>query len=330
MRRYSFLLPAVIAVLVLVTVAACGGSGSNSSVPVSKATPKSSPGSAKAESVADKAAAAVAQIHTLTPLQQATNTCLAAIADNFRGQTDSAALTAALSQLIGKRADDVVSIGSFITDTRANTVQIVYNFKNGHSANATFDSGRIIFAILGFIPEFKVFGILGDPAIYCTEAAFWLTGNVGGQIGTLLRPLFLPHATEAASIEGTWNLQRSAATVCINFPGGCKDSPIAIRFGQCTAAQCAMSRTDGIWRASHAIDRQGATWTATFTDIAIACHGQANPAQISIVLTVTSTRMRAGTLIASSLGGTYGVKAATNPPNCDSNASGLEAMYGKR
>jgi hypothetical protein len=311
---------------VLMLVAACGGGGGSVSHPTAHAT------TAAPKSAAARAQVAAASVQTLAPLQEAVNTCVQAVTANIASQVNDGATSAALETLLGKKASDAVDIAKITDDTANNTVEISYELKNGQLDNATFDAGRMISALLGNIPEFKLFGIIGDPAIYCTEAAFWYTGQLGGQLGQLLRAKLQPPAAITSTIEGTWTLTRSAATICINFPAGCHDSPIKIRLGHCTDTKCAILRTGGVfaWQSAHPLVRNGAVWVADFQDIAIACHSQVNVAEITIRLSVTSTYMRNGALSARSLGGTYAVKAGANPPNCPSNGRGTYALHGSR
>lgn len=283
-------------------------------------------------SAAAQAAAAAASVQALAPLQEALNTCMQAVTANIAGQANDGATGIALETLLGKKAADAVSVAKITDDTASNTVEISYELQDGKIDNATFDAGRVIFALLGNIPGFKLFGIIGDPAIYCTEVAFWYTGQLGGQLGRLLRAKLLPPVATTSSIEGTWILTRSAATVCVNFPAGCHDSPIKLQISRCTASQCEIRRVGGpfAWRSGHPLTRNGATWAAGFQDIAISCRSQVNVAELKIRLSVTSTYLRNGVMSARSLGGSYTVKAGVNPPNCPSNGRGTYALYGSR
>jgi hypothetical protein len=312
--------------VVLMLVAACGGGAGSVSHPAAPAA------TAAPESAAARAQAAAASVQALAPLREAVNTCVQAVTANIAGQVNDGVTSAALETLLGKKASDAVDIAKIADDTASNTVEISYELKNGRLDNATFDAGRVIFALLGSIPGFKLFGIIGDPAIYCAEAAFWYTGQLGGQLGQLLRAKLQPPAAIMSSIEGTWTLTRSAATVCINFPAGCRDSPITIRFRHCTDTECAILRTGGpfAWQRAHPLVRNGAIWAADFEDVAIYCHLQVNVAEIRIRLSVTSTYMRSGVLSARSLGGTYAVRAGANPPDCPGNGRGTYALHGSR
>ena len=271
---------------------------------------------------ATRARLAAASVNALEPLQETVNSCVRAILDAARDTL----VSAALETLIG--GEHLYDGATIIGDT----VSINYELGNGQVGSATFDVGRVVFTIVGYIPlpGFELFGIIGGPALDCTEAGFWYTGQLGGQLGQLIRQKLQPPTTVAASIQGTWTLTRAVPTTCINFPDGCFRSAIHIRLDHCTDTQCVMSRADGIWQGSHTITRQGTMWAADFQDIGVMCKSQQNVAEIVIRLSVTSTYTRNGILSAESLGGTYEVKAAANPPNCSSNARATYALYGSR
>lgn len=269
---------------------------------------------------AARARVAAFSVSKITALQQAANFCTRSVLDAF----SSAAITAALRKLL-PGAGDVFDGATIIGDT----IEISYDQSNGQIGNATFDLGKLVFAVLGEVPGLELFGIVGDPAIDCTEAGFWLTGQLGGQLGKWLRHKLDPPSTATARIQGTWTLTRSSLT-CINFPAGCKTTPIPIRLSNCTKTRCVMSRTDGVWKRSHPIERHGSTWIADFTDIAITCRTRSNPAEVIMKLSVVKASKHNGVKIATALGGTYATKATTNPPDCKSNGRALDDMYGSR
>jgi hypothetical protein len=327
-NRLRFARTVIGVVAVLATAAACGGTAGNVSPPATHAT------TAAPTSDAARAQAAVASVNALAPLQQAVNTCMQAVATSIGGQLKDATISAALKNLLGKKAADAADVVRVAQNAANDTVDISYKLQNGQILNATFDSGRVIAELLGTIPGFTLFGIIGDPAIYCTEAGFWYTGQLGGQLGTLLRAKLLTSATATASIQGTWTLNRAAASVCMNLPAGCADSPIHIQLSNCTANECGMSRTDGVWQTSHPITRNGSTWTAKFRDTAISCGTSTHDANIVIEFSVTSDYTRDGVLSAKSLGGTYAINETLDSPDCKIPA-GLESkssyeLYGSR
>jgi hypothetical protein len=274
-----------------------------------------------ASKVAARARAAARSVNALTSLQEAANFCGRSVLEKFSHKV----MQGALNTLVPGGGTAVFEGATIIGDS----VKLDYSLSNGQLGNATFDIGRLVFAALGHVPEFKLFGLVGEPAIDCTEAGFWFTGQLGGQLGQLLRQKLWPPATAAAGIEGTWTLKRSVLT-CVNFPEGCHTSAINIRFSNCAKKKCVMSRTDGVWKSSHVIRLQGRTWVAHFKDIAIACHSQNNPARVAIRLSVTTSYTQNGIKVAKTLGGTYSVTATTNPPNCQSNGRTLQNLHGSR
>ena len=131
-------------------------------------------------------------------------------------------------------------------------------------------------------------------------------------------------------LEGEWLLSRTLQS-CTNFSDGCAATPIPIRFDSCTASQCTISRTDGIWQSSHPITlRAPDEWKAEFNDIGVACRGQQNPTAIVISLEVSSTETSDSILRATTISGTYSVHSNINPPNCDSNAAADYSIAGER
>jgi hypothetical protein len=275
-----------------------------------------------ASQVAARARTAALAVNAATPLQQAANYCGQAVFDAFSQQ----AIEAALEELLHLHGIKGVFDGATIT---GDTIEVNYDLSNGEIGQATFDFGQLVFEILGHVRGFELFGIVGEPAIKCAEAGFWLSGQLGTQLGQYLRQKVWPPATAAASMAGTWTLTRSDVT-CVNFPDGCRTSSIILRFSHCTRTSCVMSRLDGFWKNSHVITLKGRTWTAHFRDVAIACHSQENPAEVTINLAVTSAYKHNGLELAKTLGGTYTVTATTNPPNCQANGNAFEDLYGSR
>jgi hypothetical protein len=275
-----------------------------------------------ASQVEEQGRVAALSTNALTPLQQAANFCGRAILD----AASSAAVTAALEKLLDADGVNGVFYGATII---GDSINVDYELSDGQIGNATFDIGRVVFTILGEIPGFELFGIVGDPAIDCTEAGFWLDGQLGGQLGQFLRHKLWPPSTAAAGIAGTWTLTRAVLT-CVNFSEGCHTTPIHIRFSHCTQSKCVISRTDGGWKNSHTIELIGRTWTAHFSDLSITCGTQVNNSNITIRLSVTSSYRHNGIELARTLGGTYANSATTNPPNCTGNASALENLHGSR
>ena len=182
-------------VLASATITGCGSGAGNVKAPPSSVHATTTP----AESAAERAQVAVDSMNAITPLQEATSTCVNAIVANYKDQTRDGAIDTALETLLGHEAKDAVGVAEIANNTAENTITIQYELKNNQVDNATFDVGRVIFALIGNIPGFQLFSMIGDPAIYCTEAAFWLTGQLGGQLGQLLRAKLRPLATAATA-----------------------------------------------------------------------------------------------------------------------------------
>jgi len=282
-----------------------------------------SPGSARR--TAARARAAVYSARAAAPLQLAANTCARAVLYAFSDYASSEAIKAALDKLL-PGAGDVFDGATIIATATGDYIEISYELSNGQIANGLFDIGRVVFAILGEIPGLELFGIVGDPAIYCAEAAFWLDGKLAGQLGQLIRHKLWPPATEAAGIMGTWTLHRSIV-VCVHL-ATCSTSPLHMRFRHCGKTKCAMSTTTGAWKS--VIVRHGISWVADFKALAFTCGSQFNPGHLIFRLAVTGTHRRGGIVVAKSLAGTLTATAATNPPNCPGNAHALEALRGSR
>ena len=203
-----------------------------------------------------RARVAAASVKTLEPRRQATDACVRGVMDHMQNLTMKAWLKSQVAPSSHKAADLIFAVGTIYGDG----VSVVYRWKNGEYENAAFDVGRIAFTAIGQIPGFRLFSIVGRPAIDCTEAAFWYTGQLGSQLGQLLRKKLQPPATAGARIDGAWRLdplrQRTRS-----LPRGCARTPIPLRFQRCAATACSLSRTDGDWQRVHRIARHGALWS---------------------------------------------------------------------
>jgi hypothetical protein len=183
----------VAAVAVVVTVSACTSSHLTT-------------GKVHAEAArAPAALSTAAKVHkileaqgSLPPYKVAANFCIAGIEKDVKDATINAALNnmdptggeAAAWTLYGLSGD---------------TVQVKKEYANGSAFAATFDLGQIIYALLAELgdvagkytgdkelqAQWNLFGLIGEAAIYCTEAAFWLDGTVGGELGTAIRNWWL-------------------------------------------------------------------------------------------------------------------------------------------
>lgn len=254
-------------------------------------------------------------------LQQAATYCGMSVLQESKSEL----IDAALVKLIpGGAVSDVFDGATIIGDE----VTLNYDLGNGQIGQAEFDLGRLVFAVLGTVPGLSLFGSLGDPAIDCAEAGFWLSGQLGGQLGRWLRQKLDPPAYSSAGIQGTWTLSRAILT-CHSTK--CLGTPIRVRFANCTATRCMMKRLDSpfAWKAAHIIKRQGNTWTGSFTDKAVFCGNQIYPAAMSFKISVVRASHKNGSEIAKSLGGTYTIKPASDPP-CSPTGLAVEEIYGNR
>jgi cell division septation protein DedD len=180
---------AAAAVAVLVTAAACTSSHSTT-------------GKVRAEAAqAPAALSTAAKVHkileaqgSLPPYKVAANFCVAGIEKDAKDATIDAALDK--MDPTGGEAASWTLYG-----LAGDTVHVNKEYANGQAFAATFDLGQIIYAILAELgdevgkytndaeleAQWNLFGLIGEAAIYCTEAAFWLDGTVGGEIGTEIR-----------------------------------------------------------------------------------------------------------------------------------------------
>jgi len=263
-------------------------------------------------------------VRSAAPLLQAEQVCVRAILGAYEDQV--------ISGILGRTG----LAGAYEGATIGNDyVEFQYEASGGQIFNAEFTYGKLIFETIGAAagqklipPQFALFGVIGPPAVDCVEAAWWLDGWLGGQLGQYLRQKIWPAATASAGISGTWTFSRDLQS-CVNLEY-CLTRPIVLQFSECTATTCVMNRQDGLWRA-HTITRGGnGTWTAKFTDNMFLCGSQQNRGAITLSLIVTSSTVQNNVRVSKTLGGTEAGSAATNPPTCPANPSALEDLRGTR
>lgn len=147
----------------------------------------------------ERAVAAAASLDALTPLQQATDFCVRASLDHWRNKAVKHMLK---SQLCGPQAASPVhskfcaagvDLALFVGTVHDDVIKISAGASEGKMMNATWDTGRLIYEMISLYPnnEAKLFGLIGVPALDCTMAYFWYTGELGGQLGRLIRERFL-------------------------------------------------------------------------------------------------------------------------------------------
>jgi hypothetical protein len=275
-----------------------------------------------AKQVASRARVAALSASAGIALQQAATYCGLSVIQAWRSRQ----IEKALEKLLPGGAVSDVFEGATIA---GDEFKLDYDLADGQIGQAEFDLGRLVFTIIGTVPGLGLFGVVGDPAIDCGEAGFWLSGQLGGQLGRWLRSKLDPPSYASASIEGTWTLSRAVLT-CDSAK--CLGTPIRVRFAHCTATRCSMKRLDApyAWKTAHPIVRHGNTWTGSFTDNAVFCGTQINPAAMTFKISVVRAVNDNGTEVARSLGGTYTVQPASDPPNCSKTGLAVEEVYGNR
>jgi cell division septation protein DedD len=187
----------VAAVAVLMTASACTSSHSTT-------------GKVHAEALrAPAELSAAAKVHkileaqgSLPPYKVAANFCVAGINKDITDQAKDATIDAALDKMDPTGG---AAIAWHLYGLAGDTVQVKKEYANGQVFVATFDLGQVIYALLAELgdvagkytgdkelqAQWNLFGLIGEAAIYCTEAAFWLDGTVGGELGTAIRNWWL-------------------------------------------------------------------------------------------------------------------------------------------
>jgi len=300
---------ALIAVLLVMTVAACGPNQA----------------AAKPLSPAQKIHLAVAEVKQLSPLQTAASFCMRGILGAAKDESIQKALENLFAQQTGKN-----TVGGVFTgfEVSGDMVKISDDLGGGQVVNAEFDLGRVIYAVFAAASGNKIFGLIGQPAIDCSEAAWWLDGTVGDQIGKLLRAKLNPPASLAAdlpgrpsAIAGDYTLNRRLAS-CQNF--SCILNPMIVHI-VCSDVSCTIIRTNNgggpPWDHSLPLTFTGSAWRAKGSEIYAvqACQGQYLPADVSFTLNVVSGTVIDGVWKAQKLTGTYTVNQSPTP--CNSQAT---------
>jgi hypothetical protein len=179
---------AVAAVAVLVTASACTSSHLTSGkVHAEAARPPT------ALSTAAKVHKILEAQGSLPPYKVAANFCIAGIKKDIHdtvigdaiADTDPTAGDVYTSISLTGDLDDTVNL------YKSNGV-LAGTFQLGQFlANLISSFGQTVTAGTPLEWQFYMFGVLGSAAVYCAEAAFWLDGTVGGQIGTEIRQMWL-------------------------------------------------------------------------------------------------------------------------------------------
>ncbi len=297
-------------------------------VTASACTPsKASPSRPSVQQLAEKDLQAQKQ---MPPLQTAGQFCMAGIVKASK----DAAISGALDNI--DPAGGQATAWTFVS-LQGDQVTMQKQFASGEPFTGTFSLGQIIYAIVGAAGEqvtkgtpdeiqWKLFGLIGPAAIYCAEAAFWLDGTVGGQVGAALQKKFLTTsagqqllASRGSAITGSWVLYRKLQTCApsIVVSKGCILNPMKVTIA-CTGSGCTLIRTNGAagfppW--DHPIPlafASGGTWRAGGTEKwAAECnHAPVPGSGVALALKVISGQVVSGVWRAQGLEGTYTIDNA--------------------
>jgi len=286
----------------------------------------SPPAKIHAKTVAQQGQEVIDAQKQVPPLQTAGQFCLAGIKKDSKDTTIGEALdNVDPSGGVGKAWD----FGNLADDQ----VTVTKELANNQTFIGTFDLGQIIYAIIDEAGEqategtpdevqWNLFGLIGPAAIYCAEAAFWLDGTVGGQIGTALQKKFLARsvgqqllAGRGSAIVGKWVLNRKlqSCSVTGGDNNGCLLDPMDVTIA-CTGTACTIIRTNASagfepWDHSIPITFGQGAWQASGTEkwAANCDHAPVPGSGVAFAVKVTSAKVVNGVWRALSLAGSYTV-----------------------
>lgn len=228
-----------------------------------------------------------------------------------------------------QRAAQVYELVSRGRDVVA-AVQEVFRTPVGGFSPAQIDEA--LFILSGLAACGQVSPMLRQSAVGAIGMLRSIAGSTppGAATGPVLCPDLDPYGPpgslrfqpDCGDLTGDWLLARTELT-CENFPKGCAATSIPIRIADCTGSGCTVSRTDGVWTAAHPLGRGAGGLRGEFVDIGIECEGRRNRATITLDLTPAAGDP-------TTLRGSYGVAAATNPPDCTADARATYAVVGRR
>jgi hypothetical protein len=299
----------VVVVAVLAGVSACSSSP---------------PAKTHVKTVAQQGQAVIDGQKQAPALQTAGQFCL----DGIKQDAEDTAISQALDGMdptggAGKAWDFSNLVGDQVTVTK--------ELSSGQVFTGTFDLGQIIYALVGEGGEqategtpdevqWKLFNLIGPAAVYCAEAAFWLDGTVGGQIGVALQKQFLTWsvgqqllASRGSAITGKWVLYRKLLHCAITGSNntGCKLGPLDVTIA-CTGTACTIIRTNGgsdfaPWDHSIPLAFGQGAWQASGTEKwAADCNHAAVPGTgVAFALKVTSGQVVGGVWRAQGLEGSF-------------------------
>jgi hypothetical protein len=305
----------VAVVAVLVTISACSTSHSSPSAKT------------HAKTIAQQGQEVIDAQKQVPPLQTTAQFCLDGI---FKKEAQDQAISVALNNIDPTGGEATAWTFHNLEDDQ---VTVKKEFASGQIFSGTFDLGQIIYAIIDATGEqvtkgtpdqiqWKLFGLLGPAAIYCAEAALWLDGNVGGQIGTALQKKFLTLpvgqqllASRGSAITGKWVLYRrlKSCSVTGNNNHGCQLSSMDVTIA-CTGTACTITRTNASagfepWDHSIPIAFGQGAWQASGTEKwAAECNQAPVPGSgVALALKVTSGQVVNGVWRAQGLEGSFTV-----------------------
>lgn len=299
-------------VVVLVMVSACSTNNS------------SSPAKVHTKTVAQQGQEFIDAQKQVPPLQTAGQFCLAGIQKDSQDTTVDVAL------------NNIDPTGGEATawtlyNLEGDQVTVKKEFANGQPFAATFDLGQIIYAIIDAAGEqatkntpdeiqWKLFGLIGPAAIYCAEAAFWLDGTVGGQIGAAVQKKFLAWSvgqqllvSRGSAIVGKWVLYRKLHSCFVTGSNNvrCLLDPMDVTIA-CTGTACTIIRTNASagfepWDHSIPITFGQGAWQASGSEkwAANCDHAPVPGTGVVLALKVTSAKVISGVWRAESLAGSY-------------------------
>lgn len=177
-------------------------------------------------SVQQKAHMAVSSLKAMPPLGTASELCMRGIIGGARDKAIEESLNKLFEEEYGKGVAGGVFKGFQIT---GDSVRVYGDFQDGQPFSGLFDLGKVLSEVIGLVPDLKLFGLVGPPAIDCLAAAFWLDGTLGGQVGTWLRQRFHPTAPGGVT---AYVVNGGDGTVTpISLPDGTPGPPIRVGSG---------------------------------------------------------------------------------------------------
>jgi hypothetical protein len=138
----------------------------------------------------------------IPPVRTAADFCLKGILKDEKDTLVSKAI-----DVVDPAAGDVWSAYSLSGDLD-DTVTL---YKRDGEFAGTFQLGQFLASLISSFGQkatagtplefqFYLFGVLGEAAVYCAEAAWWLDGTVGGQLGSEIRHVLPPPSAQCVLV----------------------------------------------------------------------------------------------------------------------------------